>query len=161
MNAEFFKLIIECQNEVNECGLEIAPHIDYTLNNRLSIRGRCIKVMSDTFEVQLSGRHFKEYFARGEYDTIKGIILHEMCHAMPNGFNHGTTWKAYADKLNKRFGYNISRLAEMDDVSSKIKGLTHIVYCRFCDEEFATSKKAHENINRYRCSKCKGELERK
>lgn len=152
---EFTKLIKKCEEMMNEVGLEL-PFINYKLNGRLTAcLGRCKRRNNFgdvSYEIELSRKYFEAYLKDGRIIDIKDTMLHEMCHAMPDGFSHGSGWTNYTRKINERFGMDIKRLGEIDEVIMKVRlesgGFIPII-CEKCGYEFAVRKntKAGRNIS--------------
>ncbi len=45
--------------------------------------------------------------------TIKNTIMHELIHTFEGCNNHGYEWQRYANMVNKKLGYNIKRLSNV------------------------------------------------
>lgn len=93
-------------------------------------------------------------------DMILNTLIHELLHTLPNCQDHKFLWKTYAGRIQKMTGINISRVANVKDLTSKIN-YKYIVKCRACGAEWGYGRMAKivENPSEYRC-RCKGEIER-
>ena len=161
----FENLIKECEKVVVDCGYTL-PDINYSLNTRTQrALGRCkIRIDRVTKEksnirIELTESYFLAYARTKQYDKIKNTILHEMCHALPNGHNHGYEWQKYARVIGKASGQNISRLVENDEVISelKIKRTKYIIECSDCGMKYTYARrpKFANRLESCNCSKCK------
>ena len=154
------KLINECEQMVNDCGYKV-PTIEYKLNSRLSrTLGRCSKRSSTKWLIEIGTDFYQGCIASGNVELVKQTLLHEICHSLPNGLNHGEVWKRYADNINNNFGYDISRLTsvpnEVKEYSIK-DGV--LVCCDKCNREILTkrNKNVVKNPSVYTC-KCGGKI---
>ena len=50
------------------------------------------------------------FVANGTNDAIINTIYHELLHTLPQTKGHDKTWKMYANKVYRLFGYNVCRL---------------------------------------------------
>lgn len=134
------------------------------LNPKLSRAiGKC-KLRDDKYIIEFSTIYFKGYVEKNMHDKILNTLVHEFCHALPNAMNHGTHWKRYADRFNRKYNLGISRLAESDQVtetvSHEIKKSKTELTCLSCSDKFyITSRHGYfKNPSQYHCS-CGGELQ--
>lgn len=156
----FRELIGDCERKMVECGFNL-PKIEYKLNGRLSRKIGCCKRVSGKYVIELSTKHYIGYVTAGNMAKIVDTLLHEMCHAMPGGFNHGEGWLRYVRVINRKYNMNIKRLAPIDEVISKMLEDTHVdIYCESCKNQAKLSRrsKAFKNLNNYHCNKCGGKL---
>lgn len=161
--AEFDRLVAECKMMVEGCGLKLPDNIYYTLNNRSKRRIGCCKRKYNNIIIEMSQNYFEEYLRVGDIEKIKDTLLHEMCHALPNGNSHGYIWKGYANKINAKYGFNIKRLADIDEVikSEKMKNANYFICCKQCGKTTPKQRasKQIKYIELYRCGLCGGKLE--
>ena len=95
-------------------------------------------------------------------NIIKNTIIHELIHCLPKCGNHGYEFKKYANLINIKLGYNISRLGnkEEDYKNSNKEFNEEIIYnykveCQNCGQIFFR-KRLDKNFGKiYRCAKCK------
>lgn len=45
-----------------------------------------------------------------EEKIIQMTIVHELLHTCEGCFNHGAKWKYYAEVMNNKYGYQITRI---------------------------------------------------
>ena len=97
---------------------------------------------------------------------IKDTIMHEIIHCFPNCNNHGKEFKKYANYINKKLGYNITRVGnkEEDYKKSNIeyneerKNYKYKIICKKCGQIYLRQRIKKDYLKLYRCSKCSGKL---
>lgn len=96
---------------------------------------------------------------------IKNTIIHELIHCFKNCNNHGKEFKYYADYINNKLGYNISRLGNknLDLLKSNIniyenESFKYKVTCMKCGQIFYRKRLNRNFLSRYRCGICKGKF---
>lgn len=161
-DLELFKeLVSECKVVVESCGYTL-PQIDYSLNPRLSRAiGRCKSRINrrtnerSCFQIELSEDIFKAYAKENKIDKIKNTILHEMCHALPDGNNHGYQWKHYAKIVGKKGNQIITVTAEVDEVIKSVKTskYKYSIVCNSCGATYNYSRKPKiaNNLSNCKC----------
>ncbi|MBR1653792.1 MAG: SprT-like domain-containing protein [Clostridia bacterium] len=97
-------------------------------------------------------------------EIIKNTIMHEIIHCFPFCNNHGKQFKAYAEYINKKLGYNITRLGnkkedfKKSNVEYEEKTYKYTIKCTKCGKLFHRNRLAKNFFRRYRCQ-CGGKLE--
>lgn len=100
-------------------------------------------------------------------ESIKNIILHELCHALPDTIGHDKQWFMYVSKVNKLFNANIQQYATKEEARyarTVIKQKTkYKVMCNDCGEhwEYMRKPKIVKAIEdnkgyKYTCPQCQG-----
>lgn len=163
----FNELVKECEDIMKDCGFTLPTNITYSLNKRFTRTvGRCTRKSKNVFKIEYAKNYLDGYLECNDYMAIKDTILHEMCHALPNGFNHGEVWKRYAKVINDKYGFDIQRLHEYDAVSEQVREKVKrnaspkaTVECNVCSREYKVSStgKIIKNLSKYRCM-CGGNL---
>ena len=111
-----------------------------------------------------------------ERNSERGLIetlIHELIHTVPGCQNHSYKWKAYADKVNRAYGYHIQTknsdkdkgiseectTERMTAIKAKYK---YELTCQKCGAKNVWSRpsKAWTHPEGFRCSLCKGMLKR-
>ena len=96
---------------------------------------------------------------------IKNTIMHEIIHCFPYCNNHGPQFKKYANFINVKLGYNISRLGnkEKDFQNSNIQytkeEYKYTIKCKKCGKQFHRNRLQKNFFTKYRCM-CGGKLEK-
>lgn len=94
---------------------------------------------------------------------LEDTILHELLHTVEGCQNHGPKWKSLAEKVNRAYGYHISRTGYLPEVSQRIKEKNptrYICACKKCGQEFKFKKwcSTVANPERYSHTNCGGDL---
>ena len=96
---------------------------------------------------------------------IKNTIIHELIHCIPYCNDHGKLFKKYADLINKKLGYNITRVGnrENDYKKSNIEYKEEIKYkykiiCNKCGQTFLRQRIKRNFNTKYRCGICGGKF---
>lgn len=154
-------LLERCRKIMREEKIPVSEKINkLTVNGRVRSRfGKCTKTAMG-YDIELSG-----YLMDADDTAIETVILHELLHTCPKCLNHGKLWKAYAEKLNRKYGYQIAATSSYSSIGLKDPGsretVKYMITCTRCGAEFPRKRKCSlvENVDRYRCGKCGGKLE--
>ena len=134
--------------------------IDIKINTRSKKRyGCCKKISKDKFQIEIS-----EWVMDLNEDIIKNTIMHELIHCLPRCNNHGEYFKKYAELINEKLGYNISRIGnKKNDYEKSNKEFTekqvnykYKVICDGCNQTFFRQRISRSFTRKYRCGKCGG-----
>ena len=160
MSNRYDKLLQEVINEAKQINIPISSNIDSNvlINTRAKGRfGQC-KRRNGKFIIELS-----IVFEQAEDCMAKQTLAHEVLHTCKDCFNHQTLWKSYASKMNRAYGYNITRTNSVANigVSDPIikKARNYTIQCQRCNKEFYRERVSNliKHPERYRC-KCGGTL---
>ena len=165
------KIAHVCLDEVIAAGITPGKISGFTINRRLSRAwGRCVThnaTQMHTIEIQP--------FLLADatpLDVLKNVLIHEILHTCWNCQNHGTTWKAHADRINARYGYNISRLVSAEEIAACKEAGTYqrkprrakeparyVLECMGCGQRIVRSRESAfvQCPSAYRCGICKGD----
>ena len=160
MEKKFEETLEKCVGIMNDCGFTL-PNIEFKLNGRFtSTLGKCTKLIDKEYMIEISKRYAQGCIETGNIRRLEQTILHEMAHTLPNGYNHGEIWKSYADIINTKFGYEISRLVTVPNEIKRywIKDGV-MVCCDDCGKERLTKRSSNvvQEVEYYRCG-CGGKL---
>ena len=107
-------------------------------------------------------------------NCLRDTILHELCHAMPNGQGHRAGFQNYAKKVMRLYdNCHIDIYATREESKKKNEYIKSIgkyreykykVTCKFCGHSYYYKKetklirflKANKNTNTWHCPKCIG-----
>lgn len=149
-------------NMLESAGVHCGNIIDCEVNTRAKRWGQCRKV-PDGYVISINASLLDE---RNAEDGLMNTILHELIHSVKGCFNHGKNWKAVAEKINRKYGYNIKRIssAEEKGVSSETIPKRNVKYkfvCSGCGAEVVRERasKFTNNCQNYHCAKCGGSFE--
>lgn len=94
---------------------------------------------------------------------VMQTLAHELLHTCYHCQNHGVLWRKYADKMNKAYGYSISRTAGFEETGLKQKRQTakYCIQCMGCGAKIERYRMSRlvSCPELYRC-KCGGRLKR-
>ena len=158
----------ECVDELNSININIEKsrktktEIEIRINTRSKKRyGCCKKISNDKFQIEVS-----EWVMDLNEDIIKNTIMHELIHCMPRCNNHGEYFKKYAELINEKLGYNISRTGNKErdfnksNVEYKEKEIkyNYKIICEKCSQNFLRQRITRGFSRKYRCGKCGGKF---
>ena len=144
------KYIKECMAELDRLRIPYAKNIRFTVNRRAKLRlGQCRR-QGDNYTIEISA-------------ALLDDRVHELLHSCYGCMKHTGRWKAYADRVNAAYGYNIRRCATGEeqplpqDLMPKAK---YLIRCSGCGAEYPRQKMSAvvQHPERYRCGKCGGKL---
>ena len=187
MQQKLDRLFLECKNELNSLGIDIDNEkkygkIEISISKRNNKRYGCCKqekpdkryktIIKRKRRKIIRYERFEEHsieispwVMELEEKIIKNTIMHELIHCMPYCNNHGLEFKRYAYLINKRFGYDISRVGDkksdlkesnITPVEEKYK---YKIVCKGCNQEFYRKRLLKYFSRKYRCGKCGGKFE--
>ena len=188
MKEKLDKLYLECVNELNQIGIDILNQRAYgkigiSISKRNNKRYGCCKqeepdkkyktVTRKGYKKIINYEKFNKHHIeispwvmQLEDDIIKNTIMHELIHCLPYCNNHGQEFKRYANLINKKYGYDISRVGnkKADFEKSKVEyketmNYRYKIICKKCSQEFYRQRLAKNFIRKYRCIKCGGKFE--
>ena len=127
---------------------KIFPHIK--VNSRAKSRfGRCIRENDGRFMIELSSRLYD-----APEHSCRQTLAHELIHTCEGCMNHGELFRRYAEKMNRKYGYNIKRTnsAEEMGVESGSENGKYIVVCKKCGKEIRRTRQSPltKNPSQYR-----------
>lgn len=150
------RLLSECKVILDDCKIPYNKSINtVNINNRLTrTLGQCKKT-GRIYTIEISG-----HILESSDDKLKEVILHELIHSCPKCMNHGTQWKAYADIVNRKHGYNIKRVASSSNFKYDKQEKKYKIKCKNCGSIYVRRRKCNlvNYPERFRCGKCGGRL---
>ena len=169
-------------NRVRHKNKEIVGSIDIKLSSRASKRyGCCKQEEPDKSSKVIEKRGYRRIIKYEKFnkhhievskwvmnlneDIIKNTIMHELIHCMPYCNNHGAEFKRYANYINNKLGYDISRVGNKEEDYKKSnleykeeKQLKYKIECQKCGYTFYRQRQNKNFTRKYRCGKCGGKL---
>lgn len=155
------RTIKECMAELDRLNIPYAKNIRFTVNRRAKLRlGQCRR-QGNSYTIEISAALLDDRVDLRE--GLKNTLHHELLHSCYGCMKHTGRWKAYADKVNAAYGYNIRRCATGEeqplpqDLMPKAK---YLIRCSDCGAEYPRQKMSAvvQHPERYRCGKCGGKL---
>lgn len=150
---------------IEECRaihIPVSHHINpkVTINMRARKRfAACKRVKgSSNYEIEVG-----EMLLRVNEKLVKSILAHEILHTCQGCYNHGSTWKTYADQMNQAYGYEISTTTTYEALGlhapEQNKRINYVITCQNCGQQMYRQKRSRlvAHIDEYRC-KCGGKL---
>lgn len=146
------RLAKESEKELKDIGLghKLKNNIIYTVNYRAKNRfGQCcnkrnINISSWLLEI-------------GTDKDIKDTIIHEILHTFDDTIGHKAKWKYYANYVNRKTDYNISRLGNIDKIYNnaneirpiKKKHYKYEITCEKCGKVFYRQRMSTKVLNEF------------
>lgn len=150
--------LLKVKSEIEQLSIQVGkikPSVKLTSNKTLL--GTCNKIKDGNYDFEI---RITKYIANEQ--ALKNTIAHEVLHTVEGCFNHGKKWKAMAEKVNSKYGYNITRLGDISETTGTPK---YLVVCKNCGMKYRYFKKGKvikllesKSRDKVRCGKCKGEL---
>ena len=180
MQEKLERLYKECSEELRSIGINIETfgNIQIKISQRAKKRYGCCKQEEPDKKTRYRESHKIRYGVYNKHiieisawlmeldeTIIKNTIIHEIIHCMPYCNNHGSEFKKYAEHINKRLGYNITRegnkeedyrksnIEYHDDQQPKYK-----VQCCDCGQVFYRQRITRGFTRKYRCGICNGKF---
>ena len=133
MEDKLQNLFNECKLELKNIGIDLNNSIVGTITISIAKRnckryGCCKQACPDESSKYIEKIGKKSYLRYAKFkkhsieiskwvmdlntDIIKNTIMHEIIHCLPNCNNHGKQFKKYANYINYKLNYNVSRLGD-------------------------------------------------
>lgn len=153
------KLMKECLAECDKANIPYGDIVDVVINTRAKKRwGRCSKKPYG-FVIEVNQQLLDDKITDV---STKTTIIHEIIHTCPGCMNHGEKWKKWADVMNKKYGYNITRTTSAEDkgIERTIEDYKYTITCAKCGctSYYMRKSRVVEHITsggkRCRCGAC-------
>ena len=152
MNEKLIRLSKESIRELEEIGLGkmIPKNLNFTINYRAKKRlGQCCKKQDINISSWL--------LEIGDDHDIKNTIIHEILHTFKDTIGHKAKWQYYANYVNNRTDYHITRLANVDGIyarANKTRPRREVSYkyeitCEKCGKVFYRQKMTKRIFNSF------------
>ena len=156
--SRYNKLLQEVILEAKQLNIPISQNIDpnVIINTRAKRFGRCSR-KSDKFIIELSS-----VFDKAEDKMAKQTLAHEICHTCHDSMNHQALWKSHISKMNRAYGYKISRTNSCENIGAEREispNAKYTIECQKCHIKVYKDRISGviRNLEKYHC-KCGGEL---
>ena len=187
MKEKLDRLFKECIQELEKIGIDInnkdIGKIEINISKRNNKRyGACKQEEPDIeskYIEKIGRRKIVKYWKYNKHiieiskwvmeldeKIIKNTIMHELIHCMPYCNNHGAEFKRYANYINNKLGYDISRVGNKEEDYKKSnleykeeKQLKYKIECQKCGYTFYRQRQNKNFTRKYRCGKCGGRFE--
>lgn len=150
MYNKLIRLKNECIRELDTISDIPSIHdysIDFEVNYNAKKRlGQCVNEGLNYRTINIS----YWLLARFSDKDIKNTIMHELLHCYKECRGHDYMWKHYASIVNRKLGYNITRLANVREMCNEngidtesyidMKNYKYEITCKTCGSVFHTYK---------------------
>ena len=151
-------LLKKAMDQVASVGVKhgkINPEV--IINTRAKKRfGQCKKVPYSEYdyEVQINAKLLEV-----EESKIMNTLVHEVLHTCKGCMNHGRLWKNYANIMNNKFNYDISRTSTYEKIGIERPEVNYTIECQKCGNKFYRQNRSKivTQTDKYRCA-CGGKL---
>lgn len=152
-------LLQEVIAQARRVRIPISPLIEprVFINRRAATRFGCCRWSEGKYIIEVAER-----VAAGSRARCMETLAHEALHTCWGCRNHGKRWKAYAQRMNAVYGYEIQRSATNEEMGVEpAKNAKYVLKCRQCGLEFERfrASKLVLHPEKYRC-RCGGKLAR-
>ena len=152
MNEKLIRLSKESIRELEEIGLGkmIPKNLNFTINYRAKKRlGQCCNkkdINISSWLLEIATDH-----------DIKNTIIYEILHTFKDSVGHKAKWQYYANYVNNRTDYNITRLANVGAIYEhakvirplKQKHYKYEITCEKCGKVFYKQRMATKTLNAF------------
>lgn len=181
MNEKLQKMFSDCKMELKNIGIDLDDEMVGTITISIAKRkckryGCCKQEEPDKSSKYIEKIGRKSYIRYAKFkkhnieisswvmdlntDIIKNTIMHEIIHCLPYCSNHGEQFKKYANYINKKLNYNVSRLGnkkedfEQSNVKIEKERFFYKIQCCKCGYSFYRKRLNCRFDKKYRCGKC-------
>ena len=150
----------DCLTEVKNVGITPGTIKSWSINTRARKRwGYCKKELDGTYTIQIAQQLLTD--DRISEKACKETIIHEILHTCRGCMNHGEKWKAYAQLMNRTYGYNIKRITTgiekgVEDYQPKRMTIKYVFTCGGCGAKIYRKRKSKftRYYRNYICTRC-------
>lgn len=152
-------ILNKCKEELNNIGVECGNVVSIMPDNRAQKRyGLCSK-RNGNYSIKIASKLLGDDVPDA---PAKNTVMHELIHTCANCMTHKNEWKRIAERVNKVYGYNVTRTAYYPEIEEKHPTqYKYEITCKNCGAKLRRSRTSNliQNINNYRCGRCHGQLE--
>lgn len=153
----------KCMAQLDEIGIEYAQSIRWEVNTRAKKRwGLCEKHPNGVYTISISYRLLADDVAD---DGAINTIIHELLHTVKGCMNHKEAWKREAEKVNRAYGYNITRCSSAEEkgvepIENTPQVIKHQFKCKDCGQIINRLRESDftKHYKDYRCGCCNGKF---
>lgn len=162
---ELKMLCAQCMAYLDQLKIRYGTVSSLKINARAVRRfGRCRKLPDGTYEIEISSRLLDPSV---DPSYARDTMIHELLHTCRGCMNHGTRWKRYVNRVNDRFGFQISdspyketerSRQRSSEVPSPVRTPSYVFRCSGCGIQILRYRASEftRNYHRYACGKCGG-----
>ena len=155
------KLLQEVILEAKQLNIPVSQNIhpNIIVNSRAKKRFGLCKRKGNEFIIEISS-----IFHQAESKMVKQTLAHEVLHTCPDCFDHQYLWRTYANKMNRAYGYNISRTGSYENLGvanivQETYRFKYTIICQSCNRKSYRERISNliKHPERYKC-KCGGRI---
>ena len=123
-------LLREVMAEAAKLKIPFSDRIDpkVRINCRAATRFGCCIYKEGRYLIEVAQR-----VAEGPERSCRETLAHELLHTCYGCRNHGKRWKSYAEKMNRAYGYAISRSSTSEEMGvGEARPFRYLVRCQRC-----------------------------
>lgn len=153
---KLLSLFKESKKEIESVGIKLKKDITCKIGKSKRNYGVCYNKK----DIEIS-----KWTLQLEDKEIKNTIIHELLHTLDDTKGHDHRWKYYASVMNREYGYNISRLGNVQesfmnsnlDIEDKERVMEYKYRktCLSCGNIHNWHRARHSKIKAYKLGMCK------
>ncbi len=146
-------------DDLQGLGIPVSENIvsNVLVNTRAKRRLGCSILREGVYTIEVSSRILDRP------ELLRQTLIHELLHTCRGCRDHGTRWKAYAQRVNDAWGLSIERTVKAQEALAPLREekVRYILECTVCGAKYPRSRmsKAVKLPQRYQC-RCGGKLQR-
>lgn len=161
---DLIKYANECKAELDALGITYNKNITFKVNTRALQRLGLCSLNNGSYNIQISSILLED---ENPIKALKNTIMHELLHTHDNCMSHGGLWQCLANRVNKAYGYNVSRINSLESlgiiknsIKEKARQNAYVFKCDKCGQSIVRyrSSKFVRNYTNYHCGKCGGKI---
>lgn len=146
--------------------IQLVKNMDVDVPNNIKTKVRTYKAVSYAGQCRIKDEQFEitisEYHLNNGYQPVFETMIHEVVHTVDGCWNHGRKWQHIIDKINRKYGYNISTCGHHNLRAIAQSDAKYQIQCTKCKNITYLHKfiKVVQFPELYYCAKCHGTLKR-
>ena len=153
------KIVAECMAELDAIKIPYREVEKFVVETKAKSRwGRCQATATGKFIISISDLLLAD---DASPEGLKNTIIHELLHTCVGCMNHKSTWKLYAERVNRAYGYDIKRTASEEEKGIhevvRKRRVNHKYVCEKCGQ-IVTKERDRGFEKAYSCGICHGKF---
>lgn len=137
-----YNMIMYYRSELVKRGFDVYSIVNVKYGRSINTWGTCTRYTNEKIAII----KISEICLHSTEEALKTIILHELCHAMPNTSGHDTQFFRYARMINKEFHVNIEKYVNKEFKTNDTKYYKETKYkyyvnCEKCGKQYKFMRK--------------------
>ena len=156
MLTELENYVYGLNNNLQAIGIKTGRIISIDINSRATKRmGLCEKTRGG-YRIEISK------FILSDRKELTDTIYHELLHTVEGCMNHGKRWNSLANKVNRIYNANVTRVATANQEmkQEQLKRVKYRAVCQKCGKEIYRQRLSNliKNPSEYNCKICNGKF---